>query len=71
MKSHTSCISLFYFELPNSDRKYKITFDTTGNNDIKKLAYATGMRFQEGTDLQGATQHLLEISYQLHKLILL
>ena len=48
--------SLFYFELPNSDRKYRITFETRGNNDIKKLAYAAGMRFTDGNELLLANQ---------------
>ncbi|MBW8117119.1 YSIRK-type signal peptide-containing protein [Streptococcus pseudopneumoniae] len=47
---------LFYFELPNSNRKYKITFETRGNNDIKKLVYAAGMRFLDGHELLLANQ---------------
>ncbi|MBF9646325.1 MULTISPECIES: YSIRK-type signal peptide-containing protein [Streptococcus] len=47
---------LFYFELPNSNRKYKITFETRGNNDIKKLVYAAGMRFLDGNELLLANQ---------------
>ena len=53
---NSSAGRLFYFELPNSDRKYKITFDTTGNNDIKKLVYAAGMRFLDGNELLLANQ---------------
>ena len=53
---NSSAGRLFYFELPNSNRKYKITFETRGNNDIKKLVYAAGMRFLDGNELLLANQ---------------
>ena len=42
---------LYYFELPNSDRKYRLSFNTVGNNDVEKLAYAFGLRGREGNEL--------------------
>ncbi|CAM1661850.1 hypothetical protein [Streptococcus mitis] len=35
--------SLYYFQLPNSDRSYTLTFETVGNTDIGKLDYAAGL----------------------------
>ncbi|WP_231075162.1 DUF1542 domain-containing protein [Streptococcus mitis] len=43
--------SLYYFQLPNSDRSYKLTFDTEGNTDIAKLDYAAGLRGQDGNEV--------------------
>ncbi len=48
---NSSSGELYYFELPNSDRKYTFSFDTVGNNDIKKLDYAAGLRGREGREL--------------------
>ena len=47
---------LYYFELPNSDRKYRLSFNTVGNNDVKKLVYAFGLRGREGAELFLANQ---------------
>ncbi|WP_230531985.1 DUF1542 domain-containing protein [Streptococcus pseudopneumoniae] len=43
--------SLYYFQLPNSDRSYKLTFETEGNTDLGKLDYAAGMRGKDGNEV--------------------
>ncbi len=43
--------SLYYFQLPNSDRSYMLTFETEGNNDLGKLDYAAGFRGQDGHEV--------------------
>ncbi|MDN5026344.1 DUF1542 domain-containing protein, partial [Streptococcus sp. SPS1] len=50
-KFHTinnSSSDLYYFSLGDNDNSYKITFETRGNNDIKKLDYAVGLRGNSG-----------------------
>lgn len=47
-KINNSGSDLYYFSLGNSDNSYKITFETRGNNDIKKLDYAVGLRGNSG-----------------------
>ena len=48
---NSSSGELYYFELANNDKKYTFSFDTIGNNDIKKLDYAAGLRGREGREL--------------------
>ncbi|WP_252306465.1 DUF1542 domain-containing protein [Streptococcus pseudopneumoniae] len=43
--------SLYYFQLPNSDRSYMLTFETEGNTDLGKLDYAAGLRGQDGREV--------------------
>ncbi|AEL11373.1 YSIRK-type signal peptide-containing protein [Streptococcus pseudopneumoniae] len=43
--------SLYYFQLPNSNRSYTLTFETEGNTDISKLDYAAGLRGQYGREV--------------------
>lgn len=43
--------SLYYFQLPNSDRSYKLTFETEGNRDLGKLDYAAGLCGQDGREV--------------------
>ncbi|WP_230558116.1 DUF1542 domain-containing protein [Streptococcus pseudopneumoniae] len=43
--------ALYYFQLPNSDRSYMLTFETEGNNDLGKLDYAAGLRGQDGHEV--------------------
>ncbi|WP_456113972.1 DUF1542 domain-containing protein, partial [Streptococcus sp.] len=48
---NSSSGELYYFELANNDKKYTFSFETIGNNDIKKLDYAVGLRGREGREL--------------------
>ncbi|WP_173283569.1 DUF1542 domain-containing protein, partial [Streptococcus sp. 9903] len=43
--------SLYYLRLPNSDRSYKLSFETEGNRDLGKLDYAAGMRGKDGNEV--------------------
>ncbi|CJY92400.1 surface anchored protein [Streptococcus pseudopneumoniae] len=43
--------SLYYFQLPNSDRSYMLTFETEGNTDLGRLDYAAGLRGQDGHEV--------------------
>lgn len=41
---------LYYFELNQDLRTYHLSFETRGNNDINKLAYAVGMKGERTDD---------------------
>ncbi|WP_134990099.1 DUF1542 domain-containing protein, partial [Streptococcus mitis] len=43
--------SLYYLQLPDSDRSYQLSFETKGNNDLGKLDYAAGMRGKDGNEV--------------------